>query len=708
MPLAKPQVGYLMLKAISCPLITVLLPALLLVACGSSNNNNSISLPPPPVELPTTITLEGEPCTVPPGATMFITLDCVDPEFEEVYIDVDEERSTTDASKNVTVSYRYVHGGFTGTDARFSFHYPAADEYKGRFFELTYPTVAVEDVDDATVAFGIANGAYVVSSNNAGGVAVAQATGGYRVNAASAKVSRMLAAMLYGEDAPIRGYIYGASGGSLQTIGAAENTLGIWDGTVPIVSAPPNAIPSFQSVQVLALRVLHDKLPAIVDALEPGGSGDPYATLNAEERAIFTEATRLGMPLGGWWQWKTMKSAFGVTVPAVTAIDAAYVNDFWNTPGYAGFDDPTLPPLRTLLDTRIASVGSGTVTLQDTPTGYLAYADLVIKSGAAAGEKIIAVSIVGNVVTFPRDANPELVAALAAGDEVQVDNALWIALEYFQRHQVPSPDQYGWNQYRDANGNPTHPQRPVLVGEIITRVFGGRPSGRFNGKMIMLSSTLDVQAFPWGGDWHFKQARAVLGDKVDETFRHWYMDNADHEPPATTEGYAHNVLYGPLVQQALLDIDEWVANGVIPAQSSSYTVTDDNQIVLADTAEERGSVQPVVTLAVTAGNSCDNSSDAVRADIALGDPVSFSMAAEVPPGAGKLVKVEWDFDSTGTFPETSDFGGPNADAQLCKTHTYDKPGTHFAVVRVTAHREGDPDAVYRQIQNLARVRVVVN
>jgi len=695
-------------RIISRPFSTILITTLLLVACDSSNNNNSSSSTPPPVELPTTIVLEGEPCTAPPGATMFITMDCVDPEFQQAYIDVDEARSATDASKNVTVSYRYVHGGFTDTNARFAFYFPSADEYKGRFFESTYPTVAVEGADDRTIAFGISNGAYVVSSNNAGGVAVAQATGGYRANASSAKVSRLLAAMLYGEDAPIRGYIYGASGGSLQTIGAAENTLGIWDGSVPIVSAPPNAIPSFQSVQVLALRVLHDKLPAIVDAMEPGGSGDPYATLNAEERAILTEATKLGMPLGGWWQWKTMKSAFGVTVPAVTAIDAAYTNDFWNKPGYAGFDDPTLPPLRTQLDTSIASVGSGTVTLQDTPTGYLAYADLVINSGAAAGEKIIAVSIAGNVVTFPRDADPELVAALAAGDEVHVDNSLWIALEYFQRHQVPSPDQYGWNQYRDMNGDPIYPQRPVLVGEILTQVFGGRPSGRFHGKMIMLSSTLDVQAFPWGGDWHFKQAKAVLGDQVDETFRHWYMDNADHEPPATTEGYAHNVLYEPEVQQALLDIDEWVANGVIPAKSSSYTVTDDNQIVLAETADERGGVQPVVTLAVTAADTCDNNSSAVRADIGLGTPVSFSAAAAVPPGAGKIVKVEWDFESTGTFPDASDFDGPSADVQLCKSHTYDIAGTHFAVVRVTAQREGDPDAVYRQIQNLARVRVVVN
>ncbi|MDH4041392.1 MAG: PKD domain-containing protein [Gammaproteobacteria bacterium] len=697
-----------MQKAIFRPLSAIVVSALLLAACDSSNDNNSHSPTPPPVELPDVIPLEGEPCTANPGATMFITMDCVDPEFKEAYIDVDEVRSTTDGVKNVTVSYRYVHGGFTDTNARFAFYFPASDEYQGRFFESTYPTVAEEGADDGTIAFGISNGAYVVSSNNAGGVAVAQTTGGYRVNAASAKVSRMLAAIIYGEDAPIRGYIYGASGGSLQTIGAAENTAGIWDGALPIVSAPPNAIPSFQSVQVLALRVLHDKLPDIVDAVEPGGSGDPYATLNEEQRAILKEATRLGFPLGGWWQWKTIKSAFGVTVPAVKAIDSKYTNDFWNLPGYAGFDDPTLPPLRTQLDTSIAGVGGGTVTLQDTPTGYLAYADLVINSGAVAGKTIEAVSISGNKVTFPRDVDATLVEALAPGDQVLVDNSLWIALEYFQRHQVPSPDQYGWNQYRDSNGDPIYLQRPALVGEIITQVFGGRPSGQFHGKMIMLSSMLDVQAFPWGGDWHLKQAQTVLGDKLDDSFRHWYMDNADHEPPATIEGYAHNVLYAPEVEQALLDLDAWVANGVAPPKSSGYTVTEDNQIDLADTVDERGGVQPLVTLAVAAADQCDSASDAVRADVRAGAPVSFSVFAATPPGAGKIVRVEWDFESTGAFPDASEFNGPSEDVELCRTHTYSAPGTYFAVVRVTAHREGDPDAVYRQIQNLARVRVVVD
>jgi hypothetical protein len=687
-------------------LSAILLPTLLLAGCDDSSDNNSNA--PLPQPLPTTIALVGEPCQTPPGATMFITLDCVDPEYQEAFIDVDEQRATTDPAKNVTGSYRYVHVGFTDTNTRFAFYYPVSAEYQGRFFESTYPTVSVEGADPSLIAFAISNGAYVVSSNNDGGVAAAQATGGYRANAASAKVSRMVAARLYGEDAPIRGYIFGASGGSLQTIGAAENTVGIWDGALPIVSAPPNAIPSFQSVQVLALRVLHDKLPDIVDAVEPGGSGDPYATLNAEERAILQEATKLGFPLGGWWQWQTMKSAFGVTVPAVKGVDPGYVSDFWSLPGYAGFDDPTLTPLRTQLDTSIATAGGDAVTLQDTPTGYLAYADLVISSGAAAGNTLSGVSIEGNTVTFPRDADPAVIEALGPGDEVRVDNSLWIALQYYQRHQVPSPDQYGWNQYRDTNGDPIYLQRPVLVGEIITQVFGGKPSGRFNGKMIMLAAMLDVQAFPWGADWHLKQARAVLGDKLDETFRLWFVDNADHEPPATTAGYAHNVLYQPVVEQALLDLDAWIADGVSPPTSSGYTVTDDNQVELAETVAERGGIQPLVTLAVAAADECDLAAQDVRADVGVGDPVSFSMAAAMPSGAGRIVRVEWDFESTGMYPEESEFGGPGEDVQLCVTHAYDEPGTHFAVVRVTAQRQGNADAGYTLIQNLARVRIVVD
>lgn len=87
--------------------------------------------------------------------------------------------------------------------------------------------------------------------------------------------------------------------------------------------------------------------------------------------------------------------------------------------------------------------------------------------------------------------------------------------------------------------------------------------------------------------------------------------------------------------------------------------------------------------------------------------MSFDLRTRVPPGCGEIVRVEWDFESTGKFSTRSELDEIGPDVHLCETHTYDRPGTHFAVARVTSQREGDAEADYRLIQNLARVRVVV-
>ncbi|MGZ4702478.1 MAG: hypothetical protein ACXV98_14800, partial [Ilumatobacteraceae bacterium] len=80
------------------------------------------------------------------------------------YTDVDAERTTTDPATHITVNYRYIHGGFTGTKTKFAFYFPPKAQYQGRFFESTYPTISVEAADPATIAFAISNGAYVVST----------------------------------------------------------------------------------------------------------------------------------------------------------------------------------------------------------------------------------------------------------------------------------------------------------------------------------------------------------------------------------------------------------------------------------------------------------------------------------------------------------------------------------------------------------------
>jgi hypothetical protein len=651
------------------------------------------------------------PLTV--GGPVFVTGACVDPVLEQPYVDVDRAGTTTDPVSGVTVDYRYIHGGFAGTAARFSLYFPAPGAYRGRFFESTYPTVTEEDATPGAIAFAISSGAYVVSTNNGGGVQAAGVLGGYRVNAASAKYSRVVAARVYATSTRPRGYIYGASGGAYQTIGAMENTSGVWDGGVPMVPGVPNAIPSFMTVELLALRVLGDTLPRIAAAMAPGGSGDPYAGLTAEQRAVLREVTRLGFPLRGWWQYATLNGgAYGAVEAGVRALDPTYADDFWSKPGYEGAD-PAVLAARVRYDTAVTGlVGSPAsgVVLASVPTGQVAGADLVVTGGAAAGKTVPIGAVTGGTLTFGTSADPSVTGLIRPGDSVRIDNSWLIASEYYQRHQLPTADEYGWNQYRAADGTPAEPQRAVLAGPLLAAGAAGGPvtGGRFSGKMIMLASTMDVQAYPWSADWYRAQAQAAYGASLNGGYRLWYMENADHDPTgpaATTAAGAadHIVSYDGELQQALLDLDAWVTRGTPPPAGTSYHIDANDQVRLASTAAQRHGLQPVVTLSASA--ACARSGRSIV--VPAGTPVTFTVEAQAPDGAGRIVRVEWDFQGTGAYPVGARPAHIGSTVTLRATYAFTTPGTYTPVVRVTSQRNGDPEAPYGLIQNLAGVRVVV-
>ncbi len=99
----------------------------------------------------------------------------------------------------------------------------------------------------------------------------------------------------------------------------------------------------------------------------------------------------------------------------------------------------------------------------------------------------------------------------------------------------------------------------------------------------------------------------------------------------------------------------------------------------------------------------------VRAEVAVGEPVTLVVHAEMPPGAGKIISADWDLDGKGTYPvHHDDIAGTETSISRTISHTFEAPGTYFITALVHGHRDGDTKAQSRRLPNLAQVRVVVH
>ena len=190
------------------------------------------------------------------------------------------------------------------THTRASFYFPPPELYRGRFFqyleggsgghEQLLPTqpwtfrLAFEDL-----------GGYLVESNQGHfpneGMGFANDWELFGASAASAIFAKQLAAEMYGAE-PHHGYVWGGSGGGSRSIYCLENRPDVYDGASPHViwSSPLGS-----SWSPIGYWWLHRKLDDIIDAVEPGGSGDPFATLSHDEREALAALYRYGFPRGG-------------------------------------------------------------------------------------------------------------------------------------------------------------------------------------------------------------------------------------------------------------------------------------------------------------------------------------------------------------------------------------------------------------------------
>jgi hypothetical protein len=594
-------------------------------------------------------------CATSPTGAVLVTPDCVDPLYATPVVDTDEERSDP-------VPHRAVTGQFAESpDIRFQIHLPPTEQWEGRFFQYTYPLTDERATDDA-IAFGAASGAYTVQAGGPPPVL------GCRHAAAAARFARTVAAQHYWSgDRPIHGYLYGPSGGSYQTVGAAESTTGVWDGYVPMVLGVPMSAPYTFFVRGLADLVLGPVAGQTSDAVQPGGSGDPYAGLDEAQRAVLRELTAFGVPPRGWEDPRYLLGrdprfyadglmGFG---SVVRQVDPGFADDFWGRPGYLGTErsalgDVVRAPLIDSTATVVTADGPSDGALRLTLAGLPAADGPRGLDLTVPGPDGTAVTATGRLdpatgtVTVPVAADGSgdaAVAALVPGAQVRADNRWDLALRSYHRHQLPpAADGYpGFAQFRAADGSPLHPQRALVVGPTIagSSTGGATHSGRITGRMIVVDNLVDTDALPHHADWYAGRVRAALGDDAfADRFRLYYSDAADHQDaPVDGVRATHLVDWNGAVEQALRDLAAWEEDGVEPSAPTRYDVLD-GQVVVPQGAAERRGVQPVAELTA---NGAD------RVEVVAGQPIALRAEAAVPPGTGEIVEIAFDPTGSGDF-----------------------------------------------------------
>jgi hypothetical protein len=485
-------------------------------------------------------------------------------------------------------------------------------------------------------------------------------------------------------------------------------------------------------------RVLRDKLADVIDAMAPGGSGNPFETLDSHQRDELAALYRLGFPrgdefmigqpMGQMWLWTSMAER-------ITAEDP-YFTAFWQEPGHLGHDQPELlrddlvhaeikvkrvltaadlstdpelnrPELAALkaMATIMASMSNLldtpiVVQLEQAPKGYLLGAGVRVLDGDAAGRQLYCLQGVDDLLFCDGEgeASNRRFDGVRAGDTVVFDNRDFLAYCYYARHHLHPGPEY---DFLRLDGLPIYKQyqQPEMSP------FMGTPhTGRFDGKMLWVHHTHDSSLWPSQGIGmknNVERERGVEGAR--EHFRLRWTENAEHMPPfmaASAPDRANStwlIDYLPVIEQSLADLTAWVEEGTEPAETAFSMV--DGQILLPRAAAERGGIQPVVV--VTANG-------AARAEVAAGEEVTLEVRAEVPPGAGTVILVKWDFDGTGTYPVTTEVDGTKPAETLTTTHRYERPGTYFATALVESHRDGKVDVKNRRIANLAAARVIVS
>jgi hypothetical protein len=675
--------------------------------------------------------------------------------FGRPFVDIDEWRE--DLSP-----HRYVHGGFEGTDTRFAFYLPPPERYSGRLYQpLEGANAGHENVQ--TGPLGVARGSFEVAFR-LGGYMVESNMGhigdvmdpkagpdptiyGWRAAAETARFSKFVAAQVLGT-APRYAYVYGGSGGARRSPLCLAYAPDVWDAALPFMGdARDGEYGDFRLLRGASQnfacmfnvqRVLGAKLADVVDAMQPGGSGDPFAGLDTHQREELANLYRLGYPRGDeWvigqpsgtiWLWASMAER-------LVAEDADYFEAFWTQPGYVGHDSPQLVAAD-VIDTTVAvrrtltgqdflddprfqtsdysRIRASAITLAgtrgfdlpiaveiDDVSGYKLGAGVRPVIGKAAGRQLYCTYHAGDVLLCDGagEASNLRFTDVLPGDEVHLDNRPFLAYCYFYRHHLLDSDEW---QFLQVDGRPVYAQheQPEMSPFMATV-----HTARYDGKLLWVHHTHDASLWPPQGLGFKSNVERLYGvEEGAKRFRLRWTENAEHVPVAFVPSQPNRasntwlIDYWPIIEQSLVDLSRWVEEGVEPVGTTFDFAA--GKVTLPPTAAERGGIQPVVHVLANGGR---------RAEVGVGEVVSVEVHAETPPGGGAIVSAEWDFDGSGTYPFShTEVDGTATKVALSTTHAWDRPGTYFATCLVHSNVDGDVNAISRRLPNLASARIVVS
>jgi hypothetical protein len=692
------------------------------------------------------------------GAIDVASYAVTDPYFGKPYIDRDEPRDQP-------IPHRHVHGGFEGTDTRFSFYFPSRENYKGRMFQpMEGAHAGHEDAFAGPMGqllgglqmIGERLGGYMVESNSGHiGDDIDQRAGndptlyGYRASIEAARFSKHVATQVYGKP-PQYSYVWGGSGGGRRSPACLEYGADVYAGALPFMGGgniePHGTRSRVRSEQPLCFGSMFNvqrllagagKLERVIDAMQPGGSGNPFEGLSNHEREELASLYRLGYPrgdefmianpMGQIWLWTSIADM-------LLEEDGDYFKSFWTRPGYVGHDSPehvrrdlidvTLPVSRVVRTTdllqdtafagpeyaairRMAGLMAAAhgvhlpvaIEVKGVGEGYRQGAGVRVVSGKASGRQLYTMNTCGDLFSCDGrgEANIKRFADVEVGDQVHIDNHAFLAFCYSYRHHISLDPMF---DFLRLNGVPLYPQHGL---PLQSPLMGVPYSGQFEGKLLWVHHTHDSSLWPpQGVIYQEATIRAQGAERAKERFCLRWTENAEHIGPAFLASSPKRATstwlidYMPIIEQSLLDLCDWAEKGIVPA-ATTY-VFSEGRVTLPRTAHERGGIQPVVSVLVNGG---------LRTDVKADEPVTLTLEAQVPPAGGTIVAVEWSLDGSGEFMPEPGIDGLKKSLNLSRIHRYTTPGVYFATARVTSHRDGDVGAQHRRLANVASVRVVV-